>query len=343
MEFSRSRLDAVLASMGVTDQTGVDRYGSGHINDTYKVETAGGRRFILQHVAEDIFGDLASLERTIRRVTAHLASKGEKTLEVAAYEGAWRLYSFIEGYKTFDVVETPAQAYAVARAVARFQNCLADLPPPRLDEILPRFHDTPDRLRLLDAAVRADVRGRAPAAAKELAFVDKRREEASRLVSLVAAGEIPERVAHNDAKINNVMLSPQGDGIVIDLDTVMPGTALSDFGDMVRASAASAAEDESDLSKVFARRDCFEALARGYASEAKFLNEAEKANMVFAAKLATFEVGVRFLTDYLSGDNYFHIAYRDHNLVRARNQFKMVESIEAQSSDFEGIVRAALA
>ena len=136
------------------------------------------------------------------------------------------------------------------------------------------------------------------------------------------------------------MLAPDGSNVVIDLDTTMPGSALFDFGDMVRTSTAAAAEDEADLSKVFAKREYFEALAKGYLEGAKFLNEAERANLVFSGKLATFEVGIRFLADYLAGDVYFHTAYADHNLVRARNQFQMVRSLEEQTADFESIVRS---
>jgi len=340
-EFSKEELDSVLASMGVTDQTDVGRYGSGHINDTFKVETRRGVRYILQRVNTEIFPDLAMLEDTVRRVTGHLAAKGVKSLEVLGYEGPWRLFAFLEGYVSHDVVEDPSQAYCAACAFAKFQDDLSDLPPPRLGEIIPRFHDTPDRLRLLDASARADVRGRAAGVARELAFVDARRADASRIMDLMASGAIPERVVHNDSKINNVLVAPGGDAVVIDLDTTMPGCALSDFGDMVRASSAAAAEDEADLSKVYSRRDLFAALARGYLKCAKFLCEAERENLVFAGRLSTFEVGVRFLTDYLSGDNYFHVAYPEHNLVRARNQFKMVESLEAQAADYEEIVRAA--
>ncbi|MBR1921945.1 MAG: phosphotransferase, partial [Kiritimatiellae bacterium] len=184
-----------------------------------------------------------------------------------------------------------------------------------------------------------DARGRLGAVGGEMAFVDSWRARAGRIVSLMASGDIPERVTHNDTKINNVMIDSAGGSVVIDLDTTMPGSALFDFGDMVRTSTAAAAEDERDLSKVFAKREYFEALAKGYLEGAKFLNEAERANLVFSGMLATFEVGIRFLADYLAGDVYFHTAYGEHNLVRARNQFQMVRSLEAQAADFEKIVR----
>ena len=335
--YSPKELADALASMGVTDATDVSRYGSGHINDTFKVETSRGVRFILQRVNTDIF-DAELLKENVVRVTEFLRAKGVRSLEVAGYANPWRLYRFLEGYVSRDLVGSPEEARGVAAAFARFQNDLADLPPPRLGEIIPKFHDTPDRLRQLDAAVAADVRGRRAEVAGELAFVEARRAEASRIVELMARGEIPERITHNDTKINNVMLAPDGSAVVIDLDTVMPGSALYDFGDMVRTSTAAAAEDEADLSKVESRADYFEALAEGYLAGAKFLNAAEIANLAFSGRLMTFEVGVRFLTDYLAGDTYFRTAYERHNLVRARNQFKMVASMESQSEAFEAVV-----
>ena len=158
----------------------------------------------------------------------------------------------------------------------------------------------------------------------------------------MASGDIPERITHNDTKINNVMLDDAtGEGVaVIDLDTTMPGCALYDFGDMVRTSTAAAAEDERDLSKVFSRKEYFEQLVRGYLSEAKFLNQAELENLAFSGRLITLTIGIRFLTDYLAGDVYFHTACADHNLVRCRTQFKMVKSMEDQAADYEAIVRA---
>ncbi len=328
-------------ALGIEDATDISRYGAGHINDTYKVETAHGARYILQRVNTSIF-DPVKLKRTILRVTEFLKSKGVPSLEVVAYENPWRIFKFLEGYTSHEVVSEPSQAYVVGRAFAKFQNDLADMPGPRLDEIIPRFHDTPDRLRQLDDALRADVKGRAASVAAECAFVDARRAQAGRIVSLMASGEIPERVTHNDTKINNVLTAPDGTAVVVDLDTVMPGSALYDFGDMVRTATAAAAEDEKDLSKVGSKATYFEALAKGYLEGAQFLNEAERANLVFAGQLSTFEVGVRFLTDYLAGDTYFHIDYPEHNLVRARNQFRMVESLESQAPAYEAIIKSIL-
>ncbi|MBP5791883.1 MAG: aminoglycoside phosphotransferase family protein [Kiritimatiellae bacterium] len=336
--YTPEELSAALASMGVADATDVSRYGSGHINDTFKVETKSGVRYILQRVNTDIF-DPVLLKSNITRVTEFLKSKGVKSLEVVGYENPWRLYAFLEGYTSVDVVTDVREAEQVAAAFAKFQNDLADMPPPRLEDIIKRFHDTPDRLRQLDEAVAADVKGRKASVAKELAFVDARRAQCSRIVDLMKSGAIPERVVHQDTKINNVMLAPDGTNVVIDLDTTMPGSALYDFGDMVRTSSAAAAEDEKDLSKVYSKKEYFEALVKGYLAGAKFLNEAEKANIAFSGRLLTLECGIRFLTDYLNGDTYFHTSYAGHNLVRCHTQFKMVESMEEQAAEYEAIVK----
>ena len=325
----------------------IERYGSGHINETYLVTCPEGPRYILQKINTSIFPDVDALMENITRVTTHIRSKHPDdprcTLTVLDHAKAWRTYAFIEGARTVDLIEKPEQAYKVAKAFAKFQNDLADLPGPRLHDIIPHFHDTRARLAQLDAAAKADVKGRLKDVAAEMAFVDAHRAEAGRILDLMAAGKIPERITHNDTKINNVMLAPDGSSVVIDLDTVMPGSALYDFGDMVRTSTAAAAEDEADLEQVFSRADYFEALVEGYLAGAKFLTEAEIGNLAFSGRLMTLEVGIRFLTDYLAGDVYFRTAYAEHNLVRARNQFKMVESMERSAAEFESIVRRHLA
>ena len=335
--YPQEELRSVLAGFGIKDPTDVVRYGSGHINDTFKVETASGPRYILQRVTDAFDKDI--LKSNIIRVTDHLKSKGVKTLEVVGYENPWRVYKFLEGYTSVDVISEPAQAELAAGAFAAFQNALADLPEPALLPVIPRFHDTVDRIRLLDEAAAADVKGRRASVAAELAFVDARREEAAKVVTMMAKGEIPERITHNDTKINNVMMAPDGSNVVIDLDTTMPGSALYDFGDMVRTSSAAAAEDEKDLSKVYSKKEYFEALVKGYLAQAKFLTDAEKANLAFAGRLITLTIGIRFLTDYLAGDTYFRTAYENHNLVRCRTQFKMVQSMEEQSAEYEAIVK----
>ncbi len=337
--FSRDELLTVLASMGVTDAVDVGRYGSGHINDTFKVETARGVRYILQRVNTDIFPQ-EMLKENILRVTRFLKEKGVRSLEVVDYRSPWRLYAFLEGYASVDVVTNPKEAELAAGAFAKFQNDLADMPEPRLGEIIPRFHDTVDRLRLLDEAIAADVRGRRVGVQKELDFVSRRREEAGKIVTLMRTGVIPERITHNDTKINNVMLAPDGSNVVIDLDTTMPGSALYDFGDMVRSATLNMAEDSKDYKNVVCRADIFEALAKGFLDGGDFLTPCEKANMTFGGLLMTLECGVRFLTDYLDGDHYFKIHRPEHNLDRCRTQFALVQSIIDQHDKLQGFVDA---
>ncbi|MEI7899706.1 MAG: aminoglycoside phosphotransferase family protein [bacterium] len=339
-------------------------YGSGHINDTYKVSVrlAGTpANYLVQRINHAIFKEPDRLMENVVRVTGHLAGQltanrdpdaTRKALTVVPAHGGlpyvrdeegnwWRMYLFIEQARTYDIIENERQAFEAARAFARFQNLLADLPAPRLHETIPAFHNTLSRLQALDAACAADVCGRKADVAEELAFVEARREQCGRLLARNARGEIPERITHNDTKSNNVMLDDAtGEGVcVIDLDTVMPGLALYDFGDMVRSATAAAKEDERDLSKVGSRIAMFEALARGYLSEAAFLLPAEVEELVFSGRLVTLTIGIRFLTDYLAGDVYFRTHRPGQNLDRCRVQFQMVRSLEAQAGAMEALVR----
>ncbi len=342
-------------------------YGSGHINDTYKVtmRVAGTTvHYLLQRINHAIFTRPDIVMDNILRVTAHLREKlvrrddndiSRKALTVIpardgrpyvrdAADNWWRLYLFIEAAQTYDVIQDERQAYEAARAFARFQNLLADMPSPRLHETIPDFHHTVRRLEALDAAAAADICGRHAEVAAEIAFVDERRRQCARLLDLQSRGVIPERITHNDTKINNVMLDDEtGEGVcVIDLDTVMPGLALYDFGDMVRSATASAKEDERDLSKVGCRINMFEALAEGYLKDAIFLLPSEIEELVFSGRLITLTIGIRFLTDYLSGDTYFRTSRPAQNLDRCRMQFAMVRSMEEQAGAMESIVRNVL-
>lgn len=341
-----------------------ESYGSGHINDTYAVvmNQAGTLvRYILQRINQNVFKQPGAVMENIERVTSHLHARTEKKFAadasrrsltlVRARDGNawhvdeagnyWRCYFFIEGARTYDQIETPQQACAAARAFGEFQKQLADLPAPRLHETIPHFHDTRSRFEALRRAIAADSRNRAALVRDEIAFALRREAIVDVLLRAQADGELPERVTHNDTKLNNVMLDDHtGEGIcVIDLDTVMPGLTLYDFGDMCRTACRPAAEDELDLSKVTVRVDMFEALARGYLSSAgDFLVKAEKERLAFSARLITFEIGLRFLTDYLEGDKYFKIHRPSHNLDRARVQFRMVESFEKDEAELDRIV-----
>jgi aminoglycoside phosphotransferase (APT) family kinase protein len=251
--------------------------------------------------------------------------------------GYWRAYCFIEGARTFDAVESPQQAFQAAKAFGEFQKLLVDLPAPRLHDTIPDFHNTPKRFDAFAHAVVADAANRAVNARAEIEFVFAHKP----IVSLLLEANLPERITHNDTKFNNVLLDDAtGEGIcVIDLDTVMPGLALYDFGDMVRTATSAAMEDEQDLSSVTMQFPMFEVLLRGYLSSAgSFLTKDEKQHLAFAGKLITFEQGIRFLADYLAGDRYYKVHREGQNLDRCRTQFKLVESIEQQEEQMNLLI-----
>jgi len=342
-------------------------YGSGHINDTYKVDvkpTSGPSRFVLQRINHNVFRRPDELMANVERVCAHAYAKLKKsgdpaaerrtlrlipTLEGKAWHidaagNRWRCYHFIEGATGHDVVRSPEQAYAAAKSFGAFQSILADLPGGRLHETIPDFHHTPSRFARFLQALAQDAHGRAAASVPEIAFALARAHEVSVVVDALRDGTLPERVTHNDTKLNNVLLDDitQEGVCVIDLDTVMPGSVLYDFGDLVRSSTSPAAEDETDLAKVRMQFPMFEALIKGYLESAGgFLTPKEKELLPFAGKLITFEIGLRFLTDWLEGDTYFKIKRPTHNLDRARTQFKLVESIEAQLPAMQALVARA--
>jgi Ser/Thr protein kinase RdoA (MazF antagonist) len=335
-------------------------YGSGHINDTYRVtfhENGAPHCYILQRINHHIFKKPVALMENIERVTAHLATqvandpdrKRRALALIPARDGPawhvdaegyhWRAYRFIEKARTYDAVESKEQAFQAAKAFGRFQELLAGLPAPRLHDTIPDFHNTPKRFNALQAAIAADAVGRASLAKAEIDFALAHES----ITGVLLDANLPERVTHNDTKFNNVMLDDTtGEAIcVIDLDTVMPGLAPYDFGDMVRTTTSPAMEDERDLSKVHMQFPMFEALVRGYLSSAGgFLTKREKELLAFSGKLITFEIGIRFLTDYLAGDTYFKVHREGHNLDRCRTQFKLVESIELQEENMNRLVES---
>jgi aminoglycoside phosphotransferase (APT) family kinase protein len=256
-------------------------------------------------------------------------ARNGKYFYLDAEGGYWRAYLFIEKARSYDAIEAPQQAFQAASAFGRFQNLLADLPAPRLHDTIPFFHHTPKRFDALEQAIQADAANRAKLAAPEIQFALRHKA----MASLLLDAQLPERVTHNDTKLNNVMLDDKtGEGVcVIDLDTVMPGLVLNDFGDMVRTSTCPVSEDERDLSKVEMQFPMFEMLLRGYLSTAgEFLTQPEKHYLAFAGKVITFTIGLRFLTDFLAGDTYFKVHRENHNLDRCRTQFKLIESLEQQ-------------
>ena len=346
------------------DYVSSNAYGSGHINDTYCAwfDQAGLRvRYIVQRINHNVFKQPVQLMENVDRVTKHalatLRAEGSKeayrrTLTcIPALDGkpyvqdaegnVWRVYPFVDRARGYDELETNEQAYQAARAFGEFQKLAATLGGERLHETIPNFHNTPKRLEALEAAIAADSAERANGVAEEIAFARARAADCSRITDLIAAGKIPERVTHNDTKLNNVLLDDvTAEGVcVIDLDTTMPGSALYDFGDMVRTAAPTTREDDPNPANIGVRLDRFEALVKGYLSTASFLNEHEIANLAFAGKLLTLECGIRFLTDYLQGDVYFKINRPTHNIDRCRNQFAFVRAIEDKMGEMEEVVK----
>ena len=329
-------------------------YGNGHINATYLVKT-DEEQYILQRINHHIFQDVPGLMRNVERVTAFLAEKDPDPRHslhlVPAKDGAayveaegefYRMYDFVHDSICLDAPETDEDFYQSAVAFGSFQRQLADFPANELSETIPRFHDTPNRYRALRAAIEKDALGRAASCREEIEFALTREADAAVMINLLAAGELPLRVTHNDTKLNNVMLDAKTRKplCVIDLDTVMPGLAANDFGDSIRFGANTGAEDEKDLKKISLSLARYEAFARGFLEACgKALTPKEIETLPWGAKLMTLECGVRFLTDYLEGDTYFRIHRPEHNLDRTRTQFALVADIEKKWTQMCDIVK----
>lgn len=329
----------------------------GIINATFLVACVGGR-YVVQRLNGAVFSDAEAVMGNVARVTAHLARKaratGSRALAlVAAWDGSgwvaqggcyWRCYDFIEGCKTLNVIETLGQAREAGRAFGEFLSLVGDLPAGELVETIPGFHDTRGRCERLMQAAAADCCGRAGAVAADLAAVRQRGPLAARFEDLEARAEILRRVVHNDTKINNVMFDEvTGEAAcVIDLDTVMPGLLLHDFGDLVRSAANPAAEDERDLSLIVPRMDVFGALAAGFVGATReMLTPRERAELAIAPQVLALELAARFLTDHLEGDRYFQICRPGQNLDRCRAQLALLEGFEAAEEEMVGLVGRA--
>ncbi len=338
------------------DIRGVTPYGSGHINDTYvvTVDQAGVPvRYLLQRINHKVFTDVPALMANVQRVCEHtrnrLIAEGCEqvsrrcltlvpTRDGQAYHhdergNDWRVYLFIEGATGHDIIESTEQARSAAYAFGTFLKCLADLPGDRLHETIPDFHHMRKRFGAFELALRADALDRAAAAKPEIEWLLARRDLAGSLLKLHAQGELPERITHNDTKLGNVLIDDATHEAicVIDIDTVMPGLAAYDFGDLVRTSTSPVAEDEPDVRKVTMRMPMFEALASGYLQAAgDFLTPAEVKHLPLGAMVITMTIGMRFLTDYLQGDRYYKPRRPEHNLERCRTQWALVDSMEAQ-------------
>ena len=338
-------------------------YGSGHINDTFRVtfqHKGETKRYILQRMNNQIFLNPEELMENVVGVTSWLRKKivengGEPEREtlnlVPAKDGKafykdsegeyWRVYLFIEGAKTYDLVENQEDFYQSAVAFGRFQGLLADYPAETLHETIQDFHNTVKRLDTFKKAVEADGCGRAAQVQEEIQFVLDREALAHKLCDMQAEGKLPLRVTHNDTKLNNIMIDDETRKAicVIDLDTVMPGLSVNDFGDSIRFGASTGAEDEPDLSKVSCSMELFELYTKGFVEGCKgSLTEEELDMLPVGAMTMTYECGMRFLTDYLEGDHYFKIQREGHNLDRCRTQFKLVKDMEEKWNQMNEIV-----
>lgn len=339
-------------------------YGHGHINDTFAVYFKKvfehPDRYILQRINHNIFKNPDELMQNIENVTSHIRNKilengGDvnrevltivKTIDNKNYYidelgNYWRGYVFIDDATSFQVVEKPEQFYKSARSFGRFQKLLSDFSAHTLFETIPNFHNTEKRFETFLEALNQDLHGRAKDVKEEIDFVLQRQLDASVLINLLKENKLPLRVTHNDTKLNNIMIdNATGEGVcVIDLDTVMPGLSLYDFGDSIRFGANPAAEDEKDLSKVYMDLSLFELFTKGFLEEAgKSFTETEIEYLPFAAKIMTFECGMRFLTDHLNGDTYFKIHREGHNLDRCRTQFKLVADMENKMETMKEII-----
>jgi hypothetical protein len=337
-------------------------YGNGHIHDTYLVKTTEKDKddYILQRLNNRIFKNIPQLQNNIERVTGHLRSKlisipgsdikRECLNLINSFDGKtwitdedgsyWRMYIFIANHKSYNIVDSSDKAFQGGKAIGRFQAMLSDLGGEPLYETIPFFHDIGKRLDTFYDKVKTDPVKRAELVKKEISFVLKRAEEMKVIIRLGREGKIPLRITHNDTKFNNILLDEDDKALcVIDLDTVMPGYVHYDFGDAIRTATNMALEDEKDLSLVKMNLDLFRAYSEGYLSEASdTLNDIEKEYLAFAPRLITFTIALRFLTDYLDGDNYFKIHHEHHNLQRARAQIRLVESMEEQYDEIKNII-----
>lgn len=353
MEFS---LKEVCAQFNV--ETTIEGYGNGHINDTYICESVP--RVILQRINVNVFKKPDEVMENIYNVTEHLKKKiiaaggnpDRETLNVIKTrygenyyrlddENYFRMYKFVENNISFDTVENPVQLYHAGKAFGKFQNMLDDYPADKLYETIVDFHNTPVRVKQLRDAIEKNAAGRFSQVSDEVEFALDYSRYSDRIVSEMAKGSVPLRVTHNDTKLNNVLFDKDTlEGIcVIDLDTVMPGSVLYDFGDALRFGASSGAEDETNLDAIWFDLEKFDQFAKGFLGEiAGCLTKKEIELLPVSALIMTYECGIRFLADYINGDTYFKVHREHHNLDRARTQFKLVRDIESRLEEMKKIV-----
>ena len=338
----------------------IEECHNGHINRTYFLTCNTGKRYVMQMVNTDIFKKPDEVMENIVGVTEHIRrgyeakgidatrralnviwTKNGKWAYVDERDVYWRMYDFVEDSDCYMQVESAEMFNKVGFAFGQFQRQLADFDASKLHESIPNFHNTEWRFSNLEKAIEENKSGRANLIPDDIKFALDRKEITSYINKSIADGSLALRVTHNDTKLNNIMMDREsGEGIcVIDLDTVMPGSVLADFGDSIRFGASSAAEDETDLSKVYCRLEMFEAYAEGFIKGLEgSLSDSEIRALPMGALILTYETGIRFLSDYLDGDVYFRTSYPDHNLDRARNQFKLVADMEEKMDKMKAIV-----
>ena len=328
-------------------------YGEGHINVTYLV-TTDKRRYIMQKMNTHVFPDSVALMKNICAVTEYLRGQGVETLRVVPTkegkpflqgEANWRVYDFIENTVTYQTAPSEEVFQDSGRAFGQFQNYLAGFDASVLFDIIPNFHDTPKRFRDFKAALEEDKLGRAKECQKEIEFILLHEPTYSAAMAGLKDGTLPLRVTHNDTKLNNILMDAVTDRAraVIDLDTIMPGSMIFDFGDSIRFGASTAAEDEKDLDKVHFSLELFRAYAEGFCSAVKDSITPREAELLpYGAYLMTIECGMRFLTDYLSGDTYFATKYAGHNLIRTRTQLKLAGEMEKAFPAMAEIISAII-
>ena len=356
MEFSLKEICAVFDI-----ETDIEPYGNGHINDTFLCETAP--RFILQRINTSIFKNPYQVMENIVNVTEYLRKKieaygGDVTRETmtvvktrdgenlyqADENNFFRMYTFVEDTVTYETVENPVQLYHAGKAFGKFQKMLDSFPADKLYETIPDFHNTGKRYSNLVNAIEKDPMDRVKELSEEIGFCRERRDETYVLTGKTVIGDLPLRVTHNDTKLNNILfdMTTNEPICIVDLDTVMPGLSLYDFGDAIRFGANTAAEDEKDVSKVSLDLNLYEQYVRGFLTSAGNSLVSEEVKLLpFSAKMMTLECGMRFLTDYIDGDVYFKIHYPDHNLVRCHTQFALVKDIEAKFEEMMQITAKA--
>lgn len=337
---------------------------SGNINKTFVVDASSGKRYILQRVNTNVFKNPDAVMENIQRVTEFLRGKiiergGDPTRETltlipakaggysakTADGGYWRVYAGISNAVSHDKIERPGQFRNAGFAFGEFQRLLADFDTSLLNETIPDFHNTPVRYKAFREAVEADICGRAASVKSEIDFVEEHKWLCPIIVEGLESGNFPWRVTHNDTKLNNIMMDSVTDKAVcvIDLDTVMPGSLLFDYGDAIRYGASNAGEDEKDLSQVYIIPELFKEFTYGFIEGiGGSLTEHEAKAMTISVAVIALELGMRFLTDYLNGDTYFTVRYEGHNLDRTRTQLKLVSDVIAKRGELESIVESAL-